>query len=75
MQNFLVVGMLSREALHLRRPDVSLRISVCPGILAHQVNVITQLRRKVRNSALRNKKLTQLVTQLKSEVCDLKRHP
>ena len=39
-----------------------------------QVDDITQLRRKVRNSALRNEKLTQLVAQLKSEVCDLKRH-
>ena len=39
-----------------------------------QVDDITQLRRKVQNSALRNKKLTQLVAQLKSEVCDLKRH-
>ncbi len=34
MQNFLVIGMLSHDALHLRRPDESLRISVCPGILA-----------------------------------------
>ena len=39
-----------------------------------QVDDITQLRRKVQNSALRNEKLTQLVAQLKSEVCDLKRH-
>jgi len=34
MQNFLVIGMLSRDILHLRRPDVSLQITVCPGILA-----------------------------------------
>jgi hypothetical protein len=34
MQNFLVVGMLSRDALHPRWPDGSPLISVCPGILA-----------------------------------------
>ena len=40
----------------------------------HQVNLMAQLRRKVQNSALRNEKLTQLVAQLKSEGCYLKRH-
>ncbi len=39
-----------------------------------QANSITQLRRKVQNSTVRNKKLTQLVAELKNEVRDLKRH-
>ncbi len=39
-----------------------------------QANVITQLRRKVRDSNVRNDKLTQLVTELKNEVRDLKHH-
>jgi hypothetical protein len=39
-----------------------------------QANVITQVRRKVRDSTVRNDKLTQLVTELKNEVRDLKHH-
>ena len=39
-----------------------------------QANVITQLRRKVHDSTVRNDKLTQLVTELKNEVRDLKHH-
>jgi hypothetical protein len=36
-----------------------------------QANDITQLRRKVQNSTVRNEKLTQLVAELKNEVRDL----
>jgi hypothetical protein len=39
-----------------------------------QANVITQLRRKVRDSTVRNNKLTQLVAELKNEVRDLKHY-
>jgi hypothetical protein len=39
-----------------------------------QANVITQLRRKVCDSIVRNNKFTQLVTELKNEVRDLKHH-
>ncbi len=39
-----------------------------------QANVITQLRRKVHDSTVRNNKLTQLVSELKNEVRDLKHH-
>ncbi len=39
-----------------------------------QADVITQLRRKVRDSTVRNDKLTQLVAELKNEVRDLKHH-
>jgi hypothetical protein len=39
-----------------------------------QANDITRLRGKVQNSTVRNKKLTQLVAELKNEVRDLKRH-
>ena len=39
-----------------------------------QANVITQLRRKVCDSTVRNDKLTQLVVELKNEARDLKHH-
>jgi hypothetical protein len=39
-----------------------------------QADVITQLRRKVRDSTARNDKLTQVVAELKNEVRDLKHH-
>jgi hypothetical protein len=39
-----------------------------------QADVITQLRRKVRDSTVRNNKLTQLVAELKNKVRDLKHH-
>jgi hypothetical protein len=39
-----------------------------------QADDITQLRRKVQNSTVRNEKLIQLVAELKNEVRDLKRH-
>jgi hypothetical protein len=39
-----------------------------------QVDNITQLRRKVQDSTVRNKKLTQLVAELKQQVKDLKCH-
>jgi hypothetical protein len=39
-----------------------------------QVDNITQLRRKVRDSAIMKEKLTQIVAELKNEVRDLKRH-
>jgi hypothetical protein len=39
-----------------------------------QADDITQLRRKVRNSTVRNEQLTQLVAGLKKKVRDLKRH-
>ncbi len=39
-----------------------------------QADDITQLRRKVQNSTVRNEKLTQLVAELENEVRDLKRH-
>jgi hypothetical protein len=39
-----------------------------------QANNITQLRRKVQNSTVRNDKLRQLVAELKNEVRDLKCH-
>jgi hypothetical protein len=39
-----------------------------------QADVITQLRRKVLDSTVRNDKLTQLVAELKNEVRDLKNH-
>jgi hypothetical protein len=39
-----------------------------------QADNITQLRRKVQNSTVRNEKLTQLVAELKNEVKDLKCH-
>jgi hypothetical protein len=39
-----------------------------------QAKVITQLRRKVHDSTVRNDKLTQLVAELKNEVRDLKHH-
>jgi hypothetical protein len=39
-----------------------------------QANIITQLRRKVHDSTVRNNKLTQLVAELKNEVRDLKHH-
>jgi hypothetical protein len=39
-----------------------------------QANVITQLRRKVRDSTVRNDKFTQLVAESKNEVRDLKHH-
>jgi hypothetical protein len=39
-----------------------------------QANVITQLRKKVHDSTVRNDKLTQLVAELKNEVRDLKHH-
>ena len=39
-----------------------------------KANVITQLRRKVRDSTVRYDKLTQLVTELKNEVRDLNHH-
>ncbi len=39
-----------------------------------QANIITQLRRKVRDSIVRNDKLTQLVAELKNKVRDLKHH-
>jgi hypothetical protein len=39
-----------------------------------QADVITQLRRKVRDSTARNDKLTQLVAELKNEVRDLEHH-
>ena len=39
-----------------------------------QANVITQLRMKVRDSTVRNNKLTQLVTELKNEGRDVKHH-
>ncbi len=39
-----------------------------------QANVITQLRRKVRDSTVRNNKLTQSVAELKNEVRDLNHH-
>jgi hypothetical protein len=39
-----------------------------------QANNNTQLRRKVQNSTVRNKKLTQVVAELKKEVRDLKCH-
>ncbi len=37
-------------------------------------SVITQLRRKVRDSTVRNNKLTQSVAELKNEVRDFKHH-
>jgi hypothetical protein len=39
-----------------------------------QADIITQLRRKVRDSTVRNDKLTQLVAELKNEERDLKHH-
>ncbi len=39
-----------------------------------QADIITQLRRKVRDSTVRNVKLKQLVAELKNEVRDLKHH-
>jgi hypothetical protein len=42
--------------------------------LPPQANVITQPRRKVHDSTVRNDKLTQLVSELKNEVRDLKHH-
>ncbi len=39
-----------------------------------QAKVITQLRRTVRDSTVRNDKLTQLVAELKNEVRDIKHH-
>ncbi len=39
-----------------------------------QADVISQLRKKVHDSAVRNDKLTQLVAELKNEVRDLKHH-
>ncbi len=40
-----------------------------------QADIITQLRRKVHDSTVRNDKLTQLVAELKNEVRDLKTMP
>ena len=35
MQNFLVLGVLSRDALHVRRPDVS---SVSPSVRVYKLS-------------------------------------
>ncbi len=59
--------------VHLPNQDSTLRENDDTHV-PPQANDITQLRRKVQNSTVRNKKLTQLVAEFKNEVRDLKRH-
>jgi hypothetical protein len=59
--------------VHLNNQDPTVRENDDTHI-PPQADDITQLRRKVQNSTVRNKKLTQVVTELKNEVRDLKHH-
>ncbi len=58
--------------VHLPNQDLTVRENDDTHV-PPQANNITQLRRKVQNSTVRNKKLTQLVAELNNEVRDFKR--